>query len=45
MLIAKQQKNMGYTIKKGTLGTVKVNVRHTTMFRNQLIVSNINLTG
>jgi hypothetical protein len=45
MLIAKQQKNKGYTTKNGTSGTVTANVTTTMMFRNQLKTSKHNLTG
>jgi len=45
MLIAKQQKNKGYTIKNGTSGTVTANVTTTMMFRNQLKTSKHSLTG
>jgi hypothetical protein len=45
MLIAKQQKNKGYTTKNGTSGTVAANVTTTTMFRNQLKTSKHSLTG
>ena len=45
MLIDKQQKNIGYTNKNGTFGTVKVNVIHTAIFKTQLMVSNISLVG
>ena len=45
MLIAKQQKNKGYTIKNGTLGTVTANVTTTIIFRNQLKTSKHNLIG
>jgi hypothetical protein len=45
MLIARQQKNNGYTTKNGTLGTVAAKVTTTMMFRNQLKTSKHNLTG
>jgi hypothetical protein len=45
MLIAKQQKNKGYTTKNGTSGTVAANVTTTMMFRNQLKTSKHNLVG
>ena len=45
ILIAKQQKNKGYTTKNGTSGTVAANVTTTMMFRNQLNTSKHSLTG